>query len=68
MRTASFDFDGSFTLDESEIWPDGDAPKDWTAKDVVKVMKRGWLHDWNCESDLTTIVTADATQEETKVI
>lgn len=25
-------------LDEDDIWPDGDAPENWTADDVAKLM------------------------------
>jgi hypothetical protein len=68
-RTATFDFEGSVTLRESDIWPDKDAPRDWTAEDVVKLMKRRWLHDWNMEDDITTTVTADdGSRAETRML
>jgi hypothetical protein len=42
-----------FSLTERELWPDGDAPKNWTVRDVVELMesqhngsKRRTLESW----------------------
>jgi hypothetical protein len=58
-RGVTIEFSGSVTLDETELWPDGDAPRDWTAQDVKKLMGVGWLRDWNCDEDLTVTICAD---------
>jgi hypothetical protein len=34
----TIDIEGCYTFDEKDIWPDGDAPKNWTAEDVKKVV------------------------------
>jgi len=59
------DFNGSFELDEDEIWPDGDAPPQPTAADVIKAMKQcgskaGLIDEWSFADDLIIgICTAD---------
>ena len=68
MRSVTFDFEGSETLTEKEIWPDGNAPVDWTAADVVALLKRGWLSDWNMDGCITTIVSDGADRCETRVL
>lgn len=65
-RTVTFDFSGSITLNESDIWPDHSAPEGWTAADVMALMERGWLRRWNMDDCVTTTVTADdGTSDET---
>ena len=55
-------FGGSVELLVSEIWPDGDAPKDPTIADVLEAMggsahsKTYLLDDWNLEKDLRVYV------------
>ena len=38
---AHFTFDGNFVLTEKELWPDGDAPFQWTAVDVEALIEKG---------------------------
>lgn len=50
-------FDGRVQLDVEDIWPDGDAPENPTATDVVAVMRRQGgpidvVKDWNLGDDL----------------
>ena len=63
-RRVELIFEGTVSLSEREVWPDGDAPDDWTAADVVVVIKNaGGLHsvlrDWNLDSALELAVVAD---------
>ena len=52
MRIVEFEYSGSVNMGERELWPDGDAPENWTLQDVVKlIVKDGGkfriLRDWN---------------------
>lgn len=55
MRNFLITFDGDVVLRETDIWPDGDCPKNPTAQDVVNVMKSHSLtkgdlvNDWNMD-------------------
>jgi len=45
----------SFELELDEIWPDGDAPEDPTAEDVVEVMRdygSSLIRDWSLDDGL----------------
>ena len=68
MRTVTFDFEGSETLTEKEIWPDGSAPENWTTADVVVLLKRGWLEEWNMDGCITVTISDEATRCETRVL
>lgn len=63
-------FSGCLTLNSYEIWPDGDAPPNPTARDVRNKMintggKADLLSDWNLEDDLgITIVDERGNSEE----
>ena len=51
--------DTSFTIDE--LWPDGDAPKNPTAKDVVNLINecggvKTIIDDWNLDSFIECLV------------
>jgi hypothetical protein len=49
----TFELDASFELDVDQIWPDGDAPDNPTAQDVVRKIVESrysvgeWLGEWN---------------------
>lgn len=64
MRTCEFSFDGTVTLTEAEIWPDGDAPENWTAKDVRTAIgddrELGWVREWN----LTNVIECTLIDDE----
>jgi hypothetical protein len=59
-REKTFDVtvSGDFTLTVSEIWPDGGAPENPTAADVIAAMKAngggtaGVIRDWNLCVDI----------------
>jgi len=56
-RRVTIEFGGSAELTEREIWPDRDAPEDWTAADVVAVLKhagrREVLREWDIDREIT---------------
>lgn len=54
-------FDGSVEMTVDEVWPDGDAPENPTAKDVAIKMRRtgtvaSLLSEWNLDSYLDVYV------------
>lgn len=56
-RTFLFEWVGIHELGISEIWPDGDAPADPTADDVMEVIRKeggvsGILQNWNMPPQL----------------
>jgi hypothetical protein len=61
-RVLTIDISGTVTLDETELWPDGDAPEGWTAQDVADLVDREgprWLYAWNLEGDVTVTLSDD---------
>lgn len=55
-------FDGWVTLDEKDVWPDGDAPEEPTAEDVKAVMERCGmkstvLREWDLLQDIEVTVS-----------
>lgn len=58
MKEFWIDFRGGCRLSESEIWPDGDAPKNPTVEDVLNKIrskfssKSSFIDCWNLGSDL----------------
>jgi hypothetical protein len=69
-RVCHFDFSGNVDLAESQMWPDGDAPANWTASDVAEVVKKCGgtmrvLHDWDLDDYLMLTVVADDDTGET---
>jgi len=53
--------DASFDLDIDEIWPDGDAPENPTAADVVKLIEQcgnisNFINEWNLETAFSVSV------------
>jgi hypothetical protein len=60
-REKAFDVSitGDYRLSVSQIWPDGDAPENPTARDVVMAIRVNcrsaeWLiRDWNLDVDVT---------------
>lgn len=63
-------FRGGCGLTIDEVWPDGGAPENPTAQDVIKVMqsssfnKRALLADWALDDDLTIHVETDSGDSE----
>jgi hypothetical protein len=58
VKSCNFLFGGSVDLTENDIWPDGDAPDDWTAEDVEAVIVEcggavGVLRGWELDGCLT---------------
>jgi hypothetical protein len=56
--TFTVDFGGAISLSVDEIWPDGDAPENPTANDVIQRMceygpKMQTLQDWRLEPVVT---------------
>ena len=54
-------FGGIVNITVDEVWPDGDAPTNPTAADVVAVLERGsgkWhtLNEWNLTDDIEVSV------------
>lgn len=50
------------TLPAAAIWPDGDAPEDWTAFDVIKVIEEAgslqqWVRDWSISEGANVVVS-----------
>lgn len=53
--------DGSVVLSADDIWPDGDAPQNPTARDVLNVLKSQGrlldvLVDWNLDEEFGLVV------------
>jgi hypothetical protein len=64
-RTVTIMFSGELELDEDSIWPDKDAPENWTADDVKAVMeacgsKQRVIDDWNLIDNLRVEVMSDS--------
>jgi hypothetical protein len=58
-------FDGDFT--EHDVWPDGDAPEDWDATDVRKVIEEcGWALFFEATSPDMDIYVSDASEGKKK--
>lgn len=61
----SFAFEGEVELSTSDIWPDGDAPPNPTAQDVVERIQARWrrmdgfLRDWNLADDVHLYVNSE---------
>jgi len=57
------EFEGHTTLELDEVWPDGDAPENPTAADVVARIKSDChslsdlLHDWSIEEFVECFVS-----------
>jgi hypothetical protein len=70
MKKFNVSVSGLYQLDESEIWPDGDAPTNPTPEDVAKAMAKSasslarMLHDWSMEDDLEATIT-EVTEDRT---
>jgi hypothetical protein len=64
MRTVLFCFEADLELDEKEIWPDGDAPENWTPADVAAVVRScggplAVLRDWDLGTELRLRICGD---------
>jgi hypothetical protein len=62
-RKIEVEFSGVITLSHAEVWPDGDAPDNWTAADVAAAMratgrKIDTLDKWNLTDDIEVTVSA----------
>jgi hypothetical protein len=62
-------FSGEIELDEGSIWPDKDAPENWTAADVKAVMEScgsKWrvIDDWNLVDNLRVEVAGGGARSE----
>lgn len=64
-RTANFVFELDIELKESEMWPDGDAPENWTEDDVKTLVAQCGgplrvLRDWDLDGLLSLSIYVDA--------
>ena len=58
QRSVEFEYEGHTILAEFDLWPDGDAPENWTLDDVIAVITKsggslGILKNWDLMYDLT---------------
>jgi hypothetical protein len=63
-RCAHFLVEADVTLTEDEIWPDGDAPPNWTQQDVEALIKKCGgalrvIRDWELDDYLELKVYVD---------
>lgn len=59
-HTCEFSFDGTVLLTEADIWPDGDAPENWTAHDVRTLLVGKWVGAWNLEDVIQCTLIDDS--------
>jgi hypothetical protein len=69
VKSFTFTFQCTVTLDETQIWPDMDGPEDPTANDVLAVIDdcggaREVLRDWSLDDGTTTCVVVEAEPKE----
>lgn len=68
-RQVFLSFEADFALKEEEIWPDGDAPENWTVADVVRrIASEGdlasFITDWSLDNDIRVGVSCDGEYKE----
>lgn len=67
-KTFDFDFYGAMTLSAKEVWPDGDAPKNPTARDVILKIKAKhvtigqFLDAWKLSPELEVFIDGEHLQ------
>jgi hypothetical protein len=58
------DLDGSYVFEEKDLWPDGDAPEGWTAKDAKELISNYGLEKFGLLDELDmTVYVADSPDE-----
>jgi len=62
------EIEGSVVLNAESVWPMGDGPKDFTAKDVVSLIKSerslgGFLEAWSMGDQFDVLVIVDGQSE-----